>query len=309
MGTQRRRCHDGFAMQTLPLTLNTPRRRQPRWLVRGIARGLAAALMALLSRAGLETQQRKLIFQIGARTDEAGVGDCQGMGERWIDFDSDLTRKPVRLHALWLAHADVNAPVLLYLHGAGWDMRGSVRRMRQLQDHGFSVLGIDYRGFGRSSAELPCERSACEDAHAAWRWLAAQHPQARRYVYGHSLGGAIAVQLAAEIDDAAGVIIEGTFTSIPEVFCTLKWGWLPLRALITQRFDSVQRVAQIKAPLLVVHGADDELIRPEMGRALFERATVPKRFVLVEGGSHHDTYSVGKGQYRQALLELFGHAT
>jgi hypothetical protein len=84
---------------------------------------------------------------------------------------------------------------------------------------------------------------------------------------------------------------------------------LPLRALITQRFDSFHRVAQVKAPLLVMHGADDELIRPEMGRALFDRATVPKRFVLVDGGSHHDTYSVGKVQYRQALLELFGHAT
>lgn len=296
-------------MHTLPLTLNKPRQRRPRWLVRGGRRALAAALTALLGGAGLETRQRKLIFQIGARTDQATACDCQGMGERWIDFDSDLTRKRVRLHALWLAHADVNAPVLLYLHGAGGNVHGSVQRMRQLQSHGFSVLGIAYRGFGRSSAELPCERSACEDAQAAWRWLTAQHPQARRYVYGHSLGGAIAVQLAAEIDDAAGVIVESTFTSIPELFRTLKWGWLPLRALITQRFDSFHRVAQIKAPLLVVHGANDELVRPEMGRALFERATAPKRFVLVEGGSHHDTYSVGKGQYRQALLELFGHAS
>lgn len=295
-------------MHTLRLSLNKPRQRRPNRLVHAIARDLPAALAALLRSAGLEARQRKLIFQIGARSDDAAAGDYQGMAERWIEFDSDLTRKPVRLHALWLAHANPNAPVLLYLHGARWNLRGSVQRMRQLHEHGFSVLGIDYRGFGRSSAELPCERSACEDAHAAWRWLAAQHAQATRYVYGHSLGGAIAVQLAAEVDDAAGLIVEGTFTSIPEVFGTLKWGWLPLRALITQRFDSFQRVPQIKAPLLVVHGANDELIRPEMGRALFERATVPKRFVLVEGGSHHDTYSVGKRQYRQALLELFGHA-
>jgi uncharacterized protein len=302
------RCHDGFTMQTLPLTLDKPRQNKPRWLVRGLLRGVAATLAALLSSAGLEAQQRKLIFQIGSRTDDSSAGECQDMGERWIEFDSEVTGQPTRLHALWLGHADPDAPVLLYLHGARWDLRGSTQRMEQLHQLGFSVLGVDYRGFGRSSAGLPSERSACEDAHAAWRWLATQHPQVQRYVYGHSLGGAIAVQLATQIDDASGVIVEGTFTSIPEVFGTLKWGWLPLRALITQRFDSFHRVSLITAPLLVVHGANDELIRPEMGRALFERATVPKRFVLVEGGSHHDTHHVGAGQYREALRDLFGLA-
>jgi uncharacterized protein len=306
MGTVHGRCHDGFTMQTLPLVLDKPRQSKPRWLVRGLVRGMAAALAALLSSAGLEAQQRKLIFQIGTRTDEGSVGECQDMGERWIEFDSEVTGQPTRLHALWLGQADPDAPVLLYLHGARWDLRGSAQRMQQLHRLGFSVLGVDYRGFGRSSAGLPSERSACEDAHAAWRWLAAEHPRAQRYVYGHSLGGAIAVQLATQIEDASGVIVEGTFTSIPEVFCTLKWGWLPLRALITQRFDSFHRVAQITAPLIVVHGANDELIRPEMGRALFERATVPKRFVLVEGGSHHDTHHVGAVQYREVLREFFG---
>ncbi|MFZ2650661.1 MAG: alpha/beta fold hydrolase [Burkholderiaceae bacterium] len=296
-------------MQTPPLTLDKPRQRQPSWLVRGLARGMAAALAALLSSSGFETQQRKLIFQNGARPEESSGCECQEMGERWIEFESEATGEPVRLHALWLAQAQANAPVLLYLHGARCNVRGSAQRMQQLQALGFSVLGIDYRGFGRSSAGLPSERSVCEDAHAAWRWLATQHPQAKRYVYGHSLGGAIGVQVAAEVDDAAGLIVEGTFTSIPEVFGTLKWGWLPLRALITQRFDSIHRVAQIKAPLLVVHGSKDEFIRPEMGRALFERATVPKRFVLVEGGSHHDTHKVGHFQYLEALRELFGHAT
>ncbi len=299
-------------MQTLPLTINKSRARQPGWLTRGVGRGLvrgvAAVLAALMSSAGLEAQQRKLIFQIGTRTDETAASECQGMGERWIEFDSEVTGKPVRLHALWQPQLAQDAPVLLYLHGARWDVNGSVQRMQQLHSLGFSVLGIDYRGFGRSSQELPSEGSACEDARAAWSWLASEHPQAKRYIYGHSLGGAIAVQLAAQIDDASGVIVEGTFTSIPEVFGTLKWGWLPLRALITQRFDSFHRVAQVTAPLLIVHGSDDELISPAMGLALFERATAPKLFVLVQGGSHHDTHNVGHFQYREALRDLFGHA-
>jgi uncharacterized protein len=306
MGSGPVQCHDGLIMQTLPMTLSKARLHRPRWPMRRLGRRMSTALAALLSRVGIEEKQRKLIFQIGVRLDEANAGRCQDAVERWIEFDSEVTGKAVRLHAQWLAHPEANAPVLLYLHGARWDLRGSAQRMEQLRMLGFSVLGIDYRGFGRSSAELPSEHSACEDARAAWAWLAQQHPQANRYVYGHSLGGAIAVQIAAQIDDASGVIVEGTFTSIPEVFGTLKWGWLPLRALITQRFDSVHFVAHVKAPLLVIHGSKDALIHPEMGRALFDRATVPKRFVLVEGGSHHDTHSVGFGQYREALRDLFG---
>ena len=115
----------------------------------------------------------------------------------------------MRLHALWLPQPAPGAPVLLYLHGARWDVRGSAPRMRRMHELGFAVLGIDYRGFGRSSAALPSETLAYEDARAAWQWLAARHGPARRFVFGHSLGGAIAVHLAIEVADEAGLIVEG----------------------------------------------------------------------------------------------------
>jgi alpha-beta hydrolase superfamily lysophospholipase len=145
-----------------------------------------------------------------------------------------------------------------------------------------------------------------EDALAAWHWLARQHPQQKRYVYGHSLGAAIAVQLASQVDDEHGVLIEGAFTSVPDVVSSFKWGWLPVGPLITQRFEAIERVKHIGSPLLVVHGSEDRTIAPELGRKLFEAATGPKRFELVEGGSHHNTNSIGQPQYRLALAELFG---
>ena len=114
------------------------------------------------------------------------------------------------------------------------------------------------------------------------------------------------MRLASEVDDATGVIVEGAFTSIPDVFSTMKWGWLPLGPLITQRFDAASRIERVKAPLLVVHGSEDRLIQPTLGRALYERAAAPKRFMLVEGGTHHNTNAVGRVQYRQAVAELFG---
>jgi uncharacterized protein len=175
-----------------------------------------------------------------------------------------------------------------------------------MHELGFSVLGIDYRGFGQSSAELPSEQIAYEDARAAWDWLAHRHPQAARYIFGHSLGGAVAVHLASEVGDAAGLLVEGGFTSIPDVVSSFRWGWLPVGPLITQRFDAAARIAKVRMPVLVVHGSNDNLIRPDLGRALFELAPHPKRFVLVEGGSHHNTNAVGQPLYRQALVELFG---
>jgi uncharacterized protein len=293
----------GFTMRALSLRLPTTAATLPR----SVLRSTRAGLHALLAYASLETPQRKWIFQ-PPRAASAMAGEAGEAHDHWIEFSARETGAPVRLHARWLAPSRADAPVLLYLHGARGDLGDSGERMQLLQALGFGVLGIDYRGFGRSSPALPSEASACEDTHAAWQWLAQRHPQARRFVYGHSLGGALAIALASAVDDAAGLIVEGTFTSIPEVYASLSWGWLPLRRFITQRFDSAHRVAQVRSPMLVVHGSADKLIGPAHGRALFDRARVPKRFVLVDGGSHHDTHVVGREAYRQALREMFAVA-
>ncbi|MES2957330.1 MAG: alpha/beta fold hydrolase [Pseudomonadota bacterium] len=273
---------------------------------------LASLLLALTGCATLDEKQREWIFQPSTRTWAGGAAAAEGMNEVWIEFASRQPEAsgeeaaPVKLHALWLAQPRADAPVLLYLHGARWDVRSSAHRMRRMHELGFAVLGIDYRGFGQSTPALPSETLAHEDALAAWQWLAARHPQSKRYLFGHSLGGAIAVRLAGEVDDAAGLIVEGGFTSIPDVVETMKWGWLPVAPLITQRFDAGAQIERVKAPLLVVHGSEDRLIQPTLGRALYERARAPKRFVLVDGGTHHNTNAVGHAAYRDAVAELFG---
>jgi alpha-beta hydrolase superfamily lysophospholipase len=270
---------------------------------------LAAAVLVPLVLAGCTTfdeQQRKWVFQPTKQSWWGGATAAEGMHDVWIEFHSREVDVPVRLHGLWLPQPRADAPLLLYLHGARWDVRSSAFRMRRMHELGFAVLGIDYRGFGQSTDMLPSESMAYEDARAAWDWLARQHPGPPRYIFGHSLGSAIAVQLASEVDDESGVLVEGSFTSLPDVVGSFRWGWLPVGPLITQRFDAAARVAQVGSPLLVVHGGQDSLILPELGRALYARALEPKRFVLVEGGSHHNTNAVGQAQYREALHDLFG---
>ena len=265
---------------------------------------LAAAAAITAGCATLDAKQREWIFQPSDRS-WGGAQSTEDMQDMWIEFQSATTGRAERLHSLWMPQQRAGAPVLLYLHGARWNVAGSSGRIRRMHELGFSVLAIDYRGFGKSSAGLPSEATAAEDARAAWQWLAEQHPDAPRYIFGHSLGGAIAIELARSVDDERGTLVEGTFTSIADVVSTFRWGWLPVSPLITQRFESVRKVADIGSPLLVVHGSKDTLIQPELGRKLFEAAQEPKQFILVEGGSHHNTNAVGQGQYRQALASLF----
>lgn len=280
--------------------------------MRSAALLMSALLAAALSAGGcvvVDYEQRRWIFMPGQRNWAPGLVAAEGMHDVWVEYVSSHPEQPgaaVRLHGLWLPQAAADAPVALFLHGVRWDVRASARRMRQLHRLGFAVLGIDYRGFGRSSDAMPSETLVAEDAHAAWAWLGRAQPRARRFVVGHSLGAAIAVRLAAEVGDEAGLIVEGAFTSSLDVLRSTRWGWLPVEPLVTQRFDAGSRIAQVGSPVLVVHAAEDTMIAPQLGRTLYDLALPPKRFVLVDGAVHEDTDIVGEAAYREALRDLFG---
>ena len=202
----------------MPKFLNTTRWRWP---------ALALLAMAVLAGCvGFDAQQRKWIFQASA---VSGSIDARidGLDDVWIEYPAGSAM--VKLHALWVEGPTPGAPALLYLHGARRNVAGSAFRIRQMRELGFAVLAIDYRGFGRSTDELPSEDTVNEDARAAWAWLEKKAPGRDRYIFGHSLGGAIAVRLATEVNDAKGLIVEGTFTSIPAVFESMKWAGCRLR--------------------------------------------------------------------------------
>ena len=269
----------------------------------------AAALVAALTVGcgTLDERQRAWIFQPSDRSWGGSSEIARSMENIWIEFDSKVTSQPAKLHGLWAVSEDhpTDGPVLLYLHGARWNVEGSAPRIDRMRSLGFSVLAIDYRGFGKSTPGLPSEEMAYEDARAAWDWLARKYPDRPRFIFGHSLGGAVAIDLASQVDDERGTIVEGTFTSIPDVASSFKWGWLPVGPLITQRFESVRKVAKVGSPLLVVHGDSDNLINMDLGKKLYEAAQGRKRFLLVEGGSHHSTMSMGLAKYREALADFF----
>nr|BFE95652.1 hypothetical protein GCM10020185_61880 [Pseudomonas brassicacearum subsp. brassicacearum] len=137
------------------------------------------------------------------------------------------------------------------MHGVRWNLTGQLFRIQQLRALGYSVLAIDYRGFGKSHGDLPSEASVYEDARIAWERLKVLQPDpALRLIYGHSLGGAVAVDLAAQLGQEAakngaaqvrGLVIESTFTSLGDVATAMANTSLPVRWLLSQKFDSIDK--------------------------------------------------------------------
>ena len=261
----------------------------------------------------LQHKERELVFRIepGPASWYRGLpSDVQEFELKPASFKSGQS-----LHGWWWPAAKKDAPAILYLHGVRWNLTGQLFRIEQLHAQGYSVLAIDYRGFGQSRGDLPSESSVYEDARVAWeRFQLLQPDPGKRLIYGHSLGGAVAIDLAAELGQQAaaeqrpppvrGLVIESTFTSLADVAAAVANTSLPVRWLLSQKFDSIDKIADIHMPLLVVHGLDDRYVPPRFSQQLFDAAQEPKHLLLVPGASHNNSLSLGGRSYRQALQGL-----
>ena len=136
------------------------------------------------------------------------------------------------------------------LHGVRWNLTAHLRRIENLRSFGFSVVAIDYRGFGKSDGEMPSEEGVYDDAAVAWRWLVSQESDPRkRFIYGHSLGTAVATQLAVDkgaSDGMGGLILEGGFTTLPEMARALAPSWFPVDWFVSQKFATLDNRAATK---------------------------------------------------------------
>jgi len=266
---------------------------------------LAALLLGIAGGcATLDNKQSEWIFRPVRDNWRGFQGPPAGVQEVWLKVPGTQDEQ---VHGWWAPQADPQAPAVLYLHGARWNLTGSSFRIQRWRDMGFSVLAIDYRGFGQSSGELPSEAKAYADAALAWEWFKARVPESgRRFIYGHSLGGAVAIDLAAKVlpTEAAGLVTEATFTSVPDVVAASRYGWLPVGFLITQRFEAAERMRRVALPKLILHGTADGVIPHGMADRLFEAASEPKRLVKFEGASHSGIAWADYERYRATIAEF-----
>jgi uncharacterized protein len=184
------------------------------------------------------------------------------------------------LHA-WYVPAGAGAPVVLFCHGNAGNIAHRLEWLEILHGMGLAVLLFDYRGYGQSSGS-PDEHGMYEDARAAWSYLASrQSPGPPVVIFGESLGGAVAANLASTVQPAA-LVISSTFTSAPDLASRFYW-YLPVRLLARFKYPTADFVEAVRAPILVMHSRDDEIVPFGHGEAIFARAREPKQFLELLG--------------------------
>jgi pimeloyl-ACP methyl ester carboxylesterase len=270
-------------------------------LARGL-RALAALLVVYaVSCAFLWSQQQRLIFE-----------PDRVMHATPLDFAFPVVEAAVPVHARetlwgWWLPAAPGAPVSLYLHGNDGNVSTSMAEVEHLRELGCALFVVDYRGYGKSSGPFPSEASVYEDAEAAWRYLTGTLGASpdRVYIYGHSLGAAIAIELATRHPEAAGLVVEAGFTSIYDMArLERRYALFPVRAFLHERFDSLSKVPALRLPVLYIHGTADRTVPFWMGERLYAASGGEKRLVAVPGGGHEDNAHAGGASLREALRQF-----
>ena len=175
-----------------------------------------------------------------------------------------------RLHLWWLPNPDPQAPTLLYLHGTFRNLYQNYRKVEALREAGFAVVAVDYRGWGDSSPIIPSEATIYADANVAWAELVRRQSDPRkRVIFGHSMGSGVAVELASQKRagvDYGGLILESSFTRLPDVASAAGTVGTIASWFATQEFDSLSKIGKVDAPILMMHGAADKTVPIALGR-------------------------------------------
>jgi fermentation-respiration switch protein FrsA (DUF1100 family) len=223
-------------------------------------------------------------------------------GEWGLAFDEArfTAADGVELHG-WFVPGRSDTTLLLS-HGNAGNISGLMRNLEEMHRYlGVNVLTFDYRGFGLSDGSAS-EDGTYLDAEAALAYLRSRDDvdQDRIVLFGRSLGGAVAVEMAARHDFYA-VLLESPFTSI-QAMARHHYPFLPgVGKLVKTRYDSMSKIKDVRSPLMVLHGDRDGTVPIAMGREIYDAATVPKRFYTIDGADHNDTYVVGGRAYYDTI--------
>jgi len=201
------------------------------------------------------------------------------------------TRDNVRLNAWYLSNP-ASKKALLWFHGNAETIGYGLEHLEFYSRLAVNVLAVDYRGYGKSEG-TPGEAGVYRDADAAYDHLIqARHIQPKNIVvFGHSLGGAVAIDLASR-RECGGLIAQSSFTSVKDM--ARRVFRIPLFEYIPKsQFDSLAKIRRVRAPILIVHGTRDETVPFSMGQRLFAAASEPKFFFPVQGAGHNDLIEIG----------------
>ncbi len=208
------------------------------------------------------------------------------------------TQDGQKLHGWWVA-SKPQAFTVLYFHGNAGNISHRLHRTQFFRDLGWNLLIVDYRGYGKSTGR-PREKGLYLDALAAYAFLTQEKgvsPE-RLIIYGKSLGGSVAAELCLQ-KPAAALVLESTFSSTA-LMGRRMFPWFPVQWVLSQKYDTLNKISRLKLPKLIVHGRGDDMIPFSHGEMLFRQAVEPKQFVPFFG-EHNDEVYVSSGEYRKVL--------
>ena len=207
----------------------------------------------------------------------------------------------VRLHG-WFVPCAGARHVLCFFHGNRGNIGDRLETIEMFHGMGFSLFLFDYRGYGRSEG-FPGEEGTYRDGEAAWQRLCDRGFAPDRIIlFGRSLGAAIAAAVAARHAPAA-LVLESTFTSLPEA-AAVHYPYLPVRFLVRHRYPVIEFVRRIRCPLLIVHSREDEVIPFSHAERLYAAAHPPKEFLEIQG-RHYQGYLTSGSLYTEGLQRFF----
>ena len=275
------------------------------------ARRIGALLLCAVlgGCAWLDDQQRQIALRPTPTRDvDAARLQPQAGDEHWLVPVAAPEGGEQRLSLWWLPQPDPQAPALLYLHGTFRNLYGNLPKIDALRKAGFAILAVDYRGWGDSTPLVPSEETIALDARVAWAELVRRQPMpGRRVIFGHSMGGAVAVRLASGLhhgSDYGALVLESTFTRMPDIAAEAGfWGTIAA-SLTTLDFDSLSRIDRVDAPIVMLHGDADNTVPVQLGRRPRDAARPGVRWLEVPGGSHSRLHSQAPELYRDTLREL-----
>ena len=229
---------------------------------------------------------------------------------REIEFtpsDSGLSYKEIFIKTkdgieicAWYVPATESKGTILFCHGNGGNISHRIDTIKIFNSLGLNVLIFDYRGYGKSKG-APSERGTYLDAEAAWDYLKdnLKTPSDKIIIFGRSLGGAVAVELALRRPSSRALIIESSFTSTTDMGKKM-FPYLPIGIIARYRYSTLDKIDKIKMPKLVIHSPDDEIIPYSYGEEIFKKASEPKGFLRIRGG-HNDGFWVSGSLYTEGI--------
>ncbi|MBF0358568.1 MAG: alpha/beta hydrolase [Magnetococcales bacterium] len=219
-----------------------------------------------------------------------------------MEFETVLLKSSGHTLTNWWIPGGFSGPVVLFFHGNATNISELEEHTKLFHALGLRIFLLEYQGYGLSEGR-PSESGTQADAEAAWQYLVAEKnisPEQIIY-YGHSLGGGVATGLAVK-HPPGKLILEGTFTSVPDVAAQI-YPYLPVRLMAHIKYPNLERIRELNVPLLIIHSKDDEVIPFAHGQKLFAAANEPKTF-YPSSGSHHAGFSTA-GAESFGVLEGF----